>query len=105
MDDSSNTVILQALVKEDLAVLIQFVSRVSSLHVLHPSLSVHASFRHAQHVQPSAGSYSPSKKVTDHMRDCHSATLDPEQENNQGILDKSRVPPADPPVTGLHNTN
>jgi hypothetical protein len=62
MDDSSNTVILQALVKEDLAVLIQFVSRVSSLHVLHPSLSVHASFRHAQHVQPSAGFIALAKR-------------------------------------------
>jgi hypothetical protein len=32
-------------------------------------------------------------------------TPDPEQENNQGTLDKSHVPQADPPTVGLHNSN
>jgi hypothetical protein len=35
----------------------------------------------------------------------HSATPDPEQENNQRTPDKSQIPQADPPVTGLHNSN
>jgi hypothetical protein len=38
-------------------------------------------------------------------RSSHSATPDPEQENNQMTSDKSQVPQADPPVTGLHNSN
>jgi hypothetical protein len=29
----------------------------------------------------------------------------PKQENNQGTPDKPQVPQADPPVTGLHNSN
>jgi hypothetical protein len=39
------------------------------------------------------------------LRSSHSATADPEKENNQGILDKLQVPHANPPVTGLHNSN
>jgi hypothetical protein len=39
------------------------------------------------------------------LRGSHSATTDPEQENNQGTLDKPQVPQADPPATGLHNTS
>jgi hypothetical protein len=39
------------------------------------------------------------------LRSCHSATPDPGQENNQMTSDKSHVPQADPPVTGLHNSN
>jgi hypothetical protein len=35
----------------------------------------------------------------------HSTTSDPEQDNNQGNLDKSQVPQADSPVIGLHNSN
>jgi hypothetical protein len=38
-------------------------------------------------------------------RSSHPATPNPEQENNQGTPDKSQVPQADPPVTGLHNSN
>jgi hypothetical protein len=32
-------------------------------------------------------------------------TPNPEQENNQGTLDKSQIPQADSPVTELHNSN
>jgi hypothetical protein len=39
------------------------------------------------------------------LRSSHSATLDPEQENNQRTPDKSQVPQADPSATGLHNSN
>jgi hypothetical protein len=39
------------------------------------------------------------------LRSSHSATLDLEQENNQRTPDKSQVPQANPPVTGLHNSN
>jgi hypothetical protein len=39
------------------------------------------------------------------LRSSHSAILDPEQENNQMTPDKSQVPQADPPATGLYNTN
>jgi hypothetical protein len=35
----------------------------------------------------------------------HSATPGPEQENNQRTPDKSQVPQAGPPVTGLNNSN
>jgi hypothetical protein len=35
----------------------------------------------------------------------HSTTADPEQENNQGAPDKSHVPQADIPATGLHHSN
>jgi hypothetical protein len=38
-------------------------------------------------------------------RNSHSATADSEQENNQETPDKLQVPQADPPVTGLHNSN
>jgi hypothetical protein len=38
-------------------------------------------------------------------RSSPSATSDSEQENNQTTLDKSQVPRADPPATGLHNSN
>jgi hypothetical protein len=38
-------------------------------------------------------------------RSSHPATSDPEQENNQGTPDKSQVPQANPPTTGLHNSN
>jgi hypothetical protein len=38
-------------------------------------------------------------------RSSHSATPDPEQENNQRTPDKSQVPQADLPTTGLHNSN
>jgi hypothetical protein len=38
-------------------------------------------------------------------RNIHSATADAEQENNQETPDKLQVPQADPPVTGLHNSN
>jgi hypothetical protein len=33
------------------------------------------------------------------LRSSHSATPDPEKENNQGTPDKSQVPQADPPTT------
>jgi hypothetical protein len=33
------------------------------------------------------------------------STPDPEQENNQETPDKSQVPQADLPTTGLHNSN
>jgi hypothetical protein len=39
------------------------------------------------------------------LRSSHSATADSEQENNQETLDKLQVPQADPPMTGLHNSN
>jgi hypothetical protein len=39
------------------------------------------------------------------LRSSHSATTDSEQENNQETSDKLQVPQADPPVTGLHNSN
>jgi hypothetical protein len=39
------------------------------------------------------------------LRNSHSVTPDPEQENNQVTPDKSQVPQADPPATGLHNSN
>jgi hypothetical protein len=39
------------------------------------------------------------------LRSSHPATLDPEQENNQEIRDKSQVSQADMPTTGLHNSN
>jgi hypothetical protein len=39
------------------------------------------------------------------LRSSHSATPDPEKENNQMTLDKSQVPQADPTATGLHNLN
>jgi hypothetical protein len=36
----------------------------------------------------------------------HSATQNPEEENNHGTPDKSKVPQADLPMTtGLHNLN
>jgi hypothetical protein len=38
-------------------------------------------------------------------RSSHSATSDPEQENNQMTPDKSQVPQANPPATGLYNSN
>jgi hypothetical protein len=38
-------------------------------------------------------------------RSSHSAAADSEQENNQETTDKLHVPQADPPVTGLHNSN
>jgi hypothetical protein len=38
-------------------------------------------------------------------RSSHSATLDPEEENNQDTPDKSQVSQADPPTIGLHNLN
>jgi hypothetical protein len=38
-------------------------------------------------------------------RRSHLATPNPEQENNQGTKDKSRVPQADPPKTEFHNSN
>jgi hypothetical protein len=37
-------------------------------------------------------------------RGSHSATLDPEQKNNQGTSNKSKVPQADPSTTRLHNS-
>jgi hypothetical protein len=39
------------------------------------------------------------------LRSSHSATPNPEQENNQRTPDKSQVPQVDPPTTGLHNSN
>jgi hypothetical protein len=38
-------------------------------------------------------------------RSGYSVTLDTDQENNQGISDKSQVPQADPHVTRLYNSN
>jgi hypothetical protein len=38
-------------------------------------------------------------------RSYHSATPDPEQEDNQGNSDKSQVPQVGMPTTGLHNSN
>jgi hypothetical protein len=38
------------------------------------------------------------------LRGNYSTTPDPKKESSQG-LDKSQVPQADPPVTGLHNSN
>jgi hypothetical protein len=40
-----------------------------------------------------------------HTLDPHSATPDPEQENNQATLDKSQVTQAGPSVIGLYNSN
>jgi hypothetical protein len=39
------------------------------------------------------------------LRSSHSAIADSEQENNQENPDKLHVPQADPPVTGLYNSN
>jgi hypothetical protein len=38
-------------------------------------------------------------------RDSHSATRDPEQENNQKTPCRTQVPQANPPTTRLHNSN
>jgi hypothetical protein len=38
-------------------------------------------------------------------RSNHSTTADSKRENNQEAIDKLQVPQADPPVTGLHNSN
>jgi hypothetical protein len=38
-------------------------------------------------------------------RSSHSTAPDPEQENNKGTPDKSHIPKADPPTTGLHTSN
>jgi hypothetical protein len=47
----------------------------------------------------------PSHLALAFLRSIHSATSDPEQENNQGTPDKSQVPHADLYTTGLHNLN
>jgi hypothetical protein len=68
-------------VREEKCTCLGYETRLSRLHTLDPLLALGV------------------------LRSSHSATSDQEQKkkNNQETLDKSHVPQADPPTTGLHN--
>jgi hypothetical protein len=66
-------------VREEKCTCLGYETRLSRLHTLDPLLALGV------------------------LRSSHSATSDQEQKKNQETPDKSHVPQADPPTTGLHN--